>query len=279
MSDVAVVTGASTGIGMHAAIALALEGNTVVATMRDPTRDERLQALAAQAGVELDVRALDVTDEAACRDVVAAVIADHGRVDVLLNNAGRGSVGTAEQLSEETIRDQLEVNYLGPVRLTRLVLPGMRSAGRGRILTVTSVGGAVGQPFADAYCGAKFAVEGFMQSLAVVALRFGVRVSVVEPAAVASEFVANVVRPDDSGPYAELLDAYIARTGGAYAAAQSGESAGRAIADAVMASDYRFRWQTSPSAEQFVSLSLADVDGSRVIGQTSTWIAPPEAQQ
>jgi short-subunit dehydrogenase len=192
---------------------------------------------------------------------------------MLVNNAGRGSVATAEQLTLGEVRDQLEINYLGPVALTQAVLPAMRQAGRGRILTVTSVGGAVGQPFADAYCGAKFAVEGFMQSLAVVAERFGVWVSVIEPGAVASEFVANVSRPEPGGPYASLLAAYASRTQAAFANAQSASSAGAAIAAAATASSYRFRWQTSDQARVFVGSSLADLDGARVLGITRTWIA------
>ena len=171
------------------------------------------------------------------------------------------------------VRDQLEVNYLGPVALTQAVLPAMREAGRGRILTVTSVGGAVGQPFADAYCGAKFAVEGFMQSLAVVAERFGVWVSVIEPGAVASEFVANASRAAGAGPYAGLLAAYLSRTQAAFASAQSAQSAGRAIAAAATAPAYRFRWQTSDQAASFAGLSLADLDGQRVLGLTRTWIS------
>jgi NAD(P)-dependent dehydrogenase (short-subunit alcohol dehydrogenase family) len=153
----------------------------------------------------------------------------------------------------------------------------MRAAGSGRVLTVTSVGGAVGQPFADAYCGAKFAVEGFMQSLSSIMLAHGVWVSVIEPAAVASDFVSNVARPTGSAPadpYAAQLDAYLARTAGAFAAAQSAEDAGAAIADAATSSDYRFRWQTSDGATAFVGMSLADLDGSRVLGMTRTWIEP-----
>ncbi len=188
---VALVTGTSSGMGLHTAVELARRGLVVVATMRDTSRATALTEAAAQAGVEVDVRALDVTDHDAARACVEGVLADHGRLDVLVNNAGRGAVATAEQLSLDEIRDQLEVNYLGPVALTKLVLPHMREAGSGTVLTVTSVGGAVGQPFADAYCGAKFAVEGFMQSLAVVMLAHGVRVSVVEPAAVASDFVSQ----------------------------------------------------------------------------------------
>lgn len=276
---VALVTGTSSGMGLHTAVELARRGLTVVATMRDTSRATALTDAAAEAGVTLDVRALDVTDHDAARACVDGVLADHGRLDVLVNNAGRGAVATAEQLSLEEIRDQLEVNYLGPVALTKLVLPSMREAGRGTVLTVTSVGGAVGQPFADAYCGAKFAVEGFMQSLAVVMLPHGVRVSVVEPAAVASDFVGNVARPETPAataqdPYAAQLDAYLARSAGAFANAQSSRDAAVAIADAATSTGYRFRWQTSEGATAFVGMSLADTDGSRVLGVTRSWIEP-----
>ena len=274
MSDIALVTGTSSGMGLEAAVALARQGLTVVATMRDTGRATALLEAAAAAGVQLDVRTLDVTDPVGAAACVEEVLRDHGRVDVLVNNAGRGCVGTAEQLDMSTVRDQLEVNYLGVVALTKLLLPGMRERGHGRVVTVTSVGGAVGQPFADAYCGAKFAVEGFMQSLAVVAERFGVWVSVVEPAAVASDFVANVQRPADADdPYGELLTAYVARTEGAFANAQSAADAGAAIAACATASSYTFRWQTSPGATAFVGMSLADLDGERVLGATRTWIA------
>ncbi|MGW5239291.1 SDR family NAD(P)-dependent oxidoreductase [Monashia sp. NPDC004114] len=273
MSQTALVTGTSTGMGLHTAIELARRGFTVVATMRDTSRRDALDAAASEGGVALDVRSLDVTDHDAARACVESVLDDHGRIDVLLNNAGRGAVGTAEQLSMDEVRAQLAVNYLGPVAMTKLVLPSMREHGSGRVLTVTSVGGAVGQPFADAYCGAKFAVEGFMQSLAPVALAHGVRVSVVEPAAVASDFVANVARPevfDDA--YSAQLSAYIDRTTAAFAAAQSSQDAARAIADAATAGEYRFRWQTSEQASAFVGASLADLDGMRVLGVTRAWI-------
>lgn len=284
MSQVTLVTGTSSGMGLHTAVELARRGQTVIATMRDTGRAAGLLAAATEAGVEVDVRALDVVDDEGARTCVESVLADHGHIDVLVNNAGRGAVGTAEQLSLDDVRDQLEVNYVGPVALTQLVLPDMRLRGSGRILTITSVGGAVGQPFADAYCGAKFAVEGFMQSLAPVAETFGVWVSVVEPAAVASDFVGSALRTDEghgarmSGPevddpYATQLAAYLARSAGAFDNAQSSESAAAAIADAVTASRYRFRWQTSAGATAFVGLSLGDLDGGQVLAATRTWIA------
>lgn len=276
-ADVALVTGTSSGMGLHTAVGLARAGLTVVATMRDTGKHGDLRRAAGEAGVELDVRALDVTDADQVREAVEGVLADHGGIDVLVNNAGRGAVATLEQLTDEQLQAQLDVNYLGVARLTRLVLPGMRAAGRGRVVTVTSVGGAVGQPFADAYCGAKFAVEGLMQSLAPVAASFGVVVSVVEPGAVASEFTANVHRADvdtdHHDPYAGLLAAYLRRTAGAFDNAQTSQQAAEVIVEAATTDRPRFRWQTSAQAEQFVGLSLADLDGSRVVGTTSTWIA------
>ncbi len=192
MAQVALVTGTSSGMGLHTAVGLAARGVQVVATMRDPAKAGALRDAATAAGVQLEVRALDVTDATGAQSCVEAVLNSYGRMDILVNNAGRGSVASLEQLTMDDLQAQLDVNYLGVAALTRLVLPHMRRAGRGRIVTVTSVGGVVGQPFADAYCGAKFAVEGLMQSLAPVAAHFGIGVSVVEPGAVASEFVANV---------------------------------------------------------------------------------------
>ena len=284
MAQVALVTGTSSGMGLHTAVGLAAQGAQVVATMRDPAKAGPLRDAATAAGVQLDVRALDVTDAAGAQACVDAVLAGHGRIDILVNNAGRGSVASLEQLTLDDLRAQLEVNYLGVAALTRLVLPHMRRAGRGRIVTVTSVGGVVGQPFADAYCGAKFAVEGLMQSLAPVAAHFGIGVSVVEPGAVASEFVANVAGvvtpqgeptlPDESAddPYAEMLHSYLARTRSAFAAAQSPADAAAVIVEAATTDSPRFRWQTSPLATGFAGLSLADLDGSRVLGQTSGWV-------
>jgi NAD(P)-dependent dehydrogenase (short-subunit alcohol dehydrogenase family) len=275
--QVALVTGTSSGMGLATAVGLARAGLVVVATMRDTTRADALRQTAADAGVELEVRALDVTDPDSARAAVEGVLADHGRLDVLVNNAGRGAVATLEQLTDAQLQEQLDVNFLGVARLTRLVLPAMRAAGHGRVVTVTSVGGAVGQPFADAYCASKFAVEGLMQSLAPVAASFGVTVSVVEPGPVASEFVGNVHRADADAdrddPYAALLDAYLRRTAGAFANAQTSEQAAAVIVEAATTAESRFRWQTSDQAAAFVGMSLKDLDGSGVVGATSTWLA------
>lgn len=268
MTETALVTGTSSGMGLYAAVELARQGLRVVATMRDTGKSDRLLEAARAADVPVDVRALDVTDV----DAATRLFGDVGPIDVLVNNAGLGMVGTAEQLTMAQIQSQLDVNFLAPVQLAKLVLPGMRERGRGHILTVTSVGGAVGQPFADAYCAAKFAVEGFMQSLAGVAEHFGVHVAVIEPAAVASEFTTNAILPSTDDAYSPLLAKYIARTEGAFAHAQTAQSAGAAIAAAATSPDFRFRWQTSDTAVAFAGVSLADGDGSRVRAFTAPWI-------
>ena len=278
MAAIALVTGTSSGMGLHAAVGLASRGVTVVATMRDPSRAGGLAEATDQAGVRVHLRALDVTDQASIDSCLTGVTDEFGPVAVLVNNAGRGRVATLEQLERADLQEQLDVNYLGVAAMTKAVLPGMRAAGRGRIVTVTSVGGVVGQPFADAYCGAKFAVEGLMQSLAPVLARFGVTVSVVEPGAVASSFVANVKRPSPAGadPYGELLQAYLRRSDASFAQAQTPQEAAAVIVEAALTDTPRFRWQTSAGASAFAGLSLADLDGSGVLGATSGWLDPQQ---
>ncbi len=275
-TPVALVTGTSSGMGMHAAVLLAGRGHTVVATMRSLGKAEALRSAAAAAGVEVEVRALDVTDDAAAQRVVDEVTADHGRIDLLVNNAGQGLVGTIEELTLDDLRAQLEVNYLAVARMTKLVLPQMRARRSGRIVTVTSVGGVVGQPFNEAYCASKFATEGFMESLAPVAAQFGVSVSLVEPGAVHTEFLANLTPSWEAatgGAYGELFDAYVRRTSAAFTTAQTAAEAAAAIVEACTAEEPALRSQTSPAARAFAGAKLSDLDGSAVQGITRRWLA------
>ena len=145
------------------------------------------------------------------------------------------------------------------------------------MITVSSVGGVIGQPFNEAYCAAKFAVEGFMESLAPVAARAGMTVTVVEPGAVASSFVASVggdlsrTGPAND-PYAGALDAYLARTASAFGSAQSAQSAGETVAALLDGDRPPFRVQTSETARHFVAVKLADLDGGAVQRMTGAWL-------
>ncbi|MFF8770688.1 SDR family NAD(P)-dependent oxidoreductase [Kitasatospora sp. NPDC015120] len=276
---IVLITGTSSGIGLAAAVAAARAGFHVVATMRDPGRRGALLEAADAAGVtgRVEVARLDVTDAGSVAACVAGVLDRHGRLDALVNNAGAGRVGTVEQDGLGPVREAMEVNYFGVVEVTRAALPHLRASG-GRVVTVTSVGGVVGQPFNEAYCAAKFAVEGFMESLAPVAATVGVAVTVVEPGAVASEFVASqgIDLPAllaAAGPYAPALDAYVARTRAAFDQAQTPEQAAGAVLDALTADRPPFRVQTSERARAFVGVKLADLDGSAVQGLTAGWVA------
>ncbi|MEV0411009.1 SDR family NAD(P)-dependent oxidoreductase [Streptomyces sp. NPDC050448] len=274
------ITGTSSGIGLAAAVAAARAGWHTVATMRDTGRADALLKAASEAGVAelVQVKRLDVTDAASAAACVAEVVAEHGRLDAVVNNAGAGFVGTIEQHGMEQVRSVMEVNFFGVVELTRLALPHLRASG-GRVITVTSVGGVIGQPFNEAYCAAKFAVEGFMEALAPVAASTGVQVAVVEPGAVASEFVNNV-RLDvpallaEAGPYAPALQGYINHAMEAFGSgnAQTSEQAAAPVIEALTAETMPFRIQTSDWARDFVAGKLTDLDGSAVQAAMTDWL-------
>lgn len=272
------ITGTSSGIGLAAAVATAQAGWHTVATMRDTGRADALLKAAEEAGVAdlVQVKRLDVTDAASVAACVAEVVAEHGRLDAVVNNAGAGFVGTIEQMGMEPVRAAMEVNYFGVVELTLAALPHLRASG-GRVITVTSVGGVIGQPFNEAYCAAKFAVEGFMESLAPVAASTGVQVAVVEPGAVASEFVASLQLDVpallvEAGPYAPALKAYIERTTQSFSGAQTPSEAAAPVVAALTADRMPFRVQTSDWARDFVATKLADLDGSAVQSMTAGWV-------
>jgi NAD(P)-dependent dehydrogenase (short-subunit alcohol dehydrogenase family) len=174
------VTGASSGIGLATAIAAGRAGLLPIGTVRRPDGDLALREAAEKAGVCVDVVTLEVTDPDSVAACVRSVIALHGRLDAVVNNAGvAGLAPTVELSTMESLRAVMEVNFFGVVALTRAAMPHLRTTG-GRLVTISSVRGVIGQPFHEGYSAAKFAVEGFMEALAPVAAQVGVTVSLVE---------------------------------------------------------------------------------------------------
>ncbi|WP_431279685.1 SDR family NAD(P)-dependent oxidoreductase [Leifsonia poae] len=279
-ASVLLITGTSTGIGLTTAVAAARAGFTVVATMRDLGKAAALESAAAEAGVELDIRALDVTDADSIAACFAHIRSTYGRLDAVLNNAGAGHVGTVEVEDLDVLRSVMEVNFFGVAAVTKAAMPLLRES-RGRLIGVSSVGGVVGQPFNEAYCAAKFAVEGFLESLTPVAATLGVRVTIVEPGAVTTEFVANVgatgAQPTDGTPYEPAFRAYLERTAAAFdpTNAQTAEGVADVIIDVLSAAEPPARIQTSVGATRFAGVKLADLDGSAVQGLTSGWVGTP----
>lgn len=186
---VALVTGASSGIGLVSAVEFARRGMTVVSTMRNPERKDRLMAAAQAAGVasRIDVRPLDVTDFDAVPGVFEQAAKDHGSLDVVLNNAGFAVGGFAEDVTLAEIRHQFETNFFGNVATSKAAVAIMRRQGGGRILTVTSVGGRIGQPVVSAYSASKFALEGWTESLRLECAPLGIKAILIEPGAFATD--------------------------------------------------------------------------------------------
>jgi NAD(P)-dependent dehydrogenase (short-subunit alcohol dehydrogenase family) len=180
---VAVITGTSSGIGLLTAVELAKAGFSVVASMRDLNRRERLDEAAASAHVteSISVRQLDVTDFAAIPKFIETVSGDHGRIDVLVNNAGFAVAGFAEDVGLDEIRLQFETNFFGQVAITQAVIPVMRGQRSGHIIMVSSISGLHGALSISSYSAAKFALEGWAESLRLEVNSLGIKVVLVEP--------------------------------------------------------------------------------------------------
>jgi NAD(P)-dependent dehydrogenase (short-subunit alcohol dehydrogenase family) len=179
------ITGCSAGFGRELAVAALAAGDRVMATARRP---QRLADLVEAGGDRVRVAALDVTDEAQVADVVAATVAEFGRIDVVVNNAGHGSVGAVEELELADLRALMDVMFFGAVAVTKAALPHLRARGGGTIVQMSSMGGQVTMPGFGAYCAAKFALEGLSEALAAEVRPLGIRVVIVEPGAFRTQF-------------------------------------------------------------------------------------------
>lgn len=262
MSDRAVsravlITGCSTGIGRATACRLAARGWPVYATARRP---DAISDLAAHGCRTLQ---LDVTDEASMQHAVAAVEAAEGAVGALVNNAGYGAVGAVEEMPVDEARRQFETNVFGPMRLTQLVVPGMRRQGRGRIVNLSSVGGRITVPGGGVYHASKHALEALSDVLRFELAGFGIAVVVVEPGAVRTRWfdtatVGLARRTDRSSPYARFHAAVAhqldtAQTGLLACFAAEPEAAAHVVERAISSRRPRARYVVPFAARLFIA--------------------------
>ncbi|MDX6282116.1 MAG: hypothetical protein QOH03_3187 [Kribbellaceae bacterium] len=198
------ITGAGRGLGVDIAKAALAAGHAVVATGRNPER-----VTAALGGHEdLQVLSLDVTDPAAAQSAVRAAVDRFGRIDVLVNNAGNYYAGFFEEIKPEDFRAQIETNLFGPLDLTRAALPVLRAQRSGLIVTISSTAGLAGGEFMTAYAASKFAVEGWMESLAAEIAPFGIHTLLVEP----GFFRTELLTPESTSYPETSIDDYAERT-------------------------------------------------------------------
>jgi NAD(P)-dependent dehydrogenase (short-subunit alcohol dehydrogenase family) len=261
------ITGSGRGMGVDIAQAALAAGHAVVATGRDT---ETVAAALGDAD-DLLVAELDITSLASAEAAVRAAVDRFGRIDVLVNNAGNFYAGFFEELTPEQIERSLTTNLVGPMNVTRAVLPVMREQRSGNVVAITSTAGIVGQEFCSAYAASKFGVEGWMESLRFEVESFGIRTTIVEPGFFRTELLTN-----ESTAYADLsIDDYAERTAQTRPAweAMSGKQGGdpaklaKTLVTVVDQEQPPLRWVAGADAvatvEQKANELLAQVDAYR----------------
>jgi len=206
---VAVVTGSSTGIGFETSLILSRNGFLTYATMRNLNKSENIKSVATKENLPIQIRQLDVTDEVSITNAIKAISSEAGRIDVLVNNAGYGLNGAFEDLAIDEIKAQYETNVFGLIRTTQAVLPIMRRQRSGTIVNISSGAGRFGFPSSSAYVSTKFAVEGLSESMSYELEPFGIRVVIVEPGVIRTNFLDGVVvakkSKDPNSPYSQMM--------------------------------------------------------------------------
>jgi NAD(P)-dependent dehydrogenase (short-subunit alcohol dehydrogenase family) len=206
---VAVVTGSSGGIGYETSLILARNGFLTYATMRNLNKSENIQLPATKENLPIHVKQLDVVDDMSVKNAVQAILSETGRIDVLVNNAGYGLNGALEDLGMDEIKTQFETNVFGLIRTTQAVLPIMRSQKSGTIVNISSAAGRFGFPGASAYVSTKFAVEGLSESMSYEVEPFGIKVVLVEPGVIKTNFFDGMVyakkSQDPNSPYSQIV--------------------------------------------------------------------------
>ena len=210
MEKVALVTGSSSVIGYETSLALAREGYFTYATMRDLKKEAVIKKIAEEENLPLKVIELDVDNDDSVQNAVETIIEEKQRIDVLVNNAGWGIWGTAEDVSIEEFRAQFETNFFSVVRMIQKVAPIMRKQGTGDIVNISSIAGRIGFPVSTAYISSKFAIEGLSESLRYELGPFGIDVIIIEPGVIKTNFfdsMKKAKKTDDA--YKEITEKVI----------------------------------------------------------------------
>ena len=199
---IALVTGTSSGIGLATAVTLARGGHKVIATMRNLDGAAELQKVVSEEKLPVTMAALNVDDDASVDGAMSKVLSEHGRVDVLVNNAGvGGGGGSVEESSLARFREVMETNFFGGLRCIKAVIPGMRERRHGCIINITSIAGRMALAPAAAYSASKFAFEALSECLAQEMKAFNVRVAIVEPGVIATPIFSKAKPAPADSPY------------------------------------------------------------------------------
>ncbi len=254
---VAIVTGSSSGIGYEIALILARNGFLTYATMRDLQKKSTLESIKDKENLPLKCVQLDVTDEDSVRNAVKDINEDTGRVDVLVNNAGYGLNGAFEDLTVDEIKTQFETNFYGLIRTTQAILPTMRRQKSGIIVNISSGAGRFGYPLGSAYVSTKFAIEGLSESLSFEVEPFGIKVILIEPGMIKTNFSnASVLAKksiDPNSPYAPLMKSMEKSIKQLHENASSSQLVANITFDAIASDKPKLRYLAGKDVEQWVA--------------------------
>lgn len=263
--SVVLITGCSSGFGELTALAFARKGATVYASMRDPAKGVRLAEQAEKENVPLQVVQLDVTKPQSISSAVVNILSREQRIDVLVNNAGIECPGAFEDMSEIDFRGVMETNFFGPYRVTRAVLPSMRSRREGCIIMVSSLSALVGLPGSSAYTASKFALEGAAESLRHEVGRFDIRVALIEPGlfdtAMGSKLAKMSAYPVTS-PYKQFMDFQMQRIQDSVGSGDNPQLVADLIVRIADDDNPKFRYAAGRQAEQ-VTRVLKDMSDAQ----------------
>jgi len=270
------VTGSSRGFGRALCEAILDSGDSLLATARDTAQ---LVGLGDGRPGRLVTAPLDVTDEAQARDAVATAIAAFGALDVLVNNAGYGDIGSVEDTSLDSYRRQIETNLFGTIIMTKAVIPHMRERRQGHIVQFSSVGGRRGAPGRSAYSAAKWGVEGFSEVLAGEMALIGVRVTIVEPGGFRTDFAGSSTTIEAGRPEYDAVVGAAARMQRAYDGNQPGDPrrGAKAVLDVVNGENPPLRLPLGKDAVEAIEASdrarLEELDRWRALSCSTDFAA------
>ncbi len=256
---IALITGASSGIGLATAVTLARSGHTVIATMRDLSRSGELQTVVRTEKLPITISPLNVDDDASVHDAFRKA----GPIDVLVNNAGIGGGGAVEEVPVEAFRQVMETNFFGALRCMKAVIPGMRERRQGCIVNVTSVAGRMATAPQAPYSASKFALEALSECAAQELKAFNVRVAIVEPGVIATPIYAKAKPGPANSPYPQSR-----RLGAVFAASLSKPVSpyvvGEKIREIVEGDSWQLRYPVGPDAQPLLQWRASQTDEQMV---------------
>lgn len=263
MEKVVLITGASSGIGRETAKLFQAKNWRVAATMRRPEEHADLQRIA-----DIECFRLDVTDAESVRTTVKDAHDKFGRIDVVVNNAGYGLLGPFEAATDEQVRKQFETNVFGLMAVCREVIPIMRSQKKGVIVNVSSISGLAALPFSSLYAASKFAVEGFSESLAYELEPFGIRVKIIEPGPIKTDFYTRseeIAKSENLNVYDERFEKFIEFMNKGGADAPGGEIVAETIWNAATDGTNRLRYGVNTKAMPALKRTLPEAAFRKIV--------------